>query len=188
MGLSRRGKKIVLGAGILTALLLAVAALRSRDLLVWYHRAMLRRDPGLMTAWQKTPPDSLQGEALREFLGTATGVRRLRQHIVEAVIGRAAKQDAGFLLQSLGPGRYLQFGLFDMGKGSYLFIEGPRTLFEMLPPESEILAWGPLLESLGNGDFELPEHPGVLFTIWTYREDSGRGPLVVECSMTRPGE
>ena len=181
----RGRRKLVVGAGLLTALLLAVAALRSRDILVWYHVQLLRRDPGLMPGWLVLPPDSLQAEALRGFLRTQSGVLRLRQRIVELVLEIGAKDDPAFLLQNLPKGRFLQFGIFDMGKYHYLFIDGPRTLYMALPAESEILAWGPMLESMGSGDFELGEHPGVLFTVWTYREDSGRGPLVVEGSLTR---
>ena len=169
----------------MTALIVLAAALRSRDLLVWYHVQVLRRDPQLMPAWLVLPPDSLQGEALRGFLRTQSGVLRLRQRIVELVLEIGAKDDPGVLPENIGEGRFLQFGIFDMGKYHYLFIDGPRTLYMALPAESEILAWGPLLESLGSGDFELAEHPGILFTIWTYREDSGRGPLVVEGSLTR---
>ena len=112
--------------------------------------------------------------------------RALRKRIVDAVIGLAVEVDPGFLIEALGKGKFLQFGLFELGKERLLLIDGHTTLYRTLPPESEILAWGDLLESLGSGDFELAEHPGVSFTLWSYREDSGRGPLVVEGSLTRP--
>lgn len=169
----------------MTALIVLAAALRSRDILVWYHVQVLRRDPQLMPRWRVAPPDSLEAEALRSFLRTRTGVLRLRQHIVTAILELGAKNDPGFLPQNLGKGRFLQFGVFELANSRYLLMDGAKTLAKPLPAESEILAWGSLLESLGSGDFELAEHPGILFTIWTYREDSGRGPLVVEGSLTR---
>src|SRR5688572_4632127 len=138
-----------------------------------------------MPAWLAATPDSLQGEALRSFLRTPTGVLRLRQRIVETILEIGAKDDPGFLPRNLGKGRFIQFGIFELANSRYLLMDGTKTLAQPLPAESEILAWGSLLESLGSGDFELAEHPGILFTIWTYREDSGRGPLVMEASLTR---
>ena len=94
--------------------------------------------------------------------------------MVDAVIGLAVEVDAGFLLEALGKGKFLQFGLFEVGTQRLLLVDGHTTIYRTLAPESEILAWGDLLESLGSGDFELAEHPGVVFTVWTYREDCRR--------------
>jgi len=173
------------GAGIVTLSLFLVAAFHARDIAIAYHVDVLRRDTRMMPAWLNAPDGSLKREGLREFVRTPAGQRALRKRIVDAVIGLAVEVDAGFLIEALGKGKFLQFGLFELGKQRLLLIDGPQTLYRYLPPESEILAWGDLLESLGSGDFELAEHPGVSLTVWAYREGSGRGPVVVEGSLTR---
>jgi hypothetical protein len=83
--MATRGRRVVLAAGAVTVLALLVAAFQWRPLAVHWYTARLEGEPDLLLDLCMATPGSPGYEAVREFVRTAQGKKRVTEAYLEAV-------------------------------------------------------------------------------------------------------
>ena len=179
------GRKTALVGGAIVALLVISVAALWKEIIVAYHVSRLRDDPALIAAWISERGDSARRIALGRYARTARGIEVLRRHCLGFVFDCLAAGHPEFLPGAVPAGQVVQLGVYRIAPTtSYLLADGPSTVVVPISAtlhDSQI----PLLDLVTPGDFELVEHAGVRFTVWSYREEVEGRPPVLEVALIR---
>jgi hypothetical protein len=177
-------KTALVGAAIVALLLIALLALW-KEIVVAYHVSRLRDDPALITTWISERDDSARRIAIGRYARTARGIEVLRRRCLAFVFDLLAAKHPKFLPGAVLPGQIVQIGVYRIAPAtSYLLADGPSTIFLSISQaahDSQI----PLLDLVTPGEFWLAEHPGIRFTVWSYREEVEGRPPVLEAELIR---